>query len=104
MLHFLYAFDVPPEWAQGPAAVAFSAPKRRYPKAVTRNYLKRRMREAYRLNKYILLDQLIPLEKNIILLIRYQARHISGYSTIRGAMVKGLHILSQQAAQSTEGG
>jgi ribonuclease P protein component len=31
--------------------IAFSVPKRRYPKAVDRNRIKRRMLEAYRLNK-----------------------------------------------------
>jgi ribonuclease P protein component len=34
--------------------VAFSVPKRRFPKAVDRNRLKRRMLEAYRLNKNLL--------------------------------------------------
>jgi ribonuclease P protein component len=34
-----------------PVKVAFSVPKRNFKKAVTRNLLKRRMREAYRKNK-----------------------------------------------------
>ena len=36
--------------------IAFSVPKRRFPKAVDRNRLKRRMLEAYRLNKDLLAD------------------------------------------------
>ncbi|WP_200975751.1 ribonuclease P protein component [Echinicola sp. 20G] len=36
--------------------VLFSVSKRKIKKAVGRNYIKRRMREAYRLNKSLLLD------------------------------------------------
>ena len=36
-----------------PVKVAFSVPKRIFKKAVTRNLLKRRMREAYRKNKIL---------------------------------------------------
>lgn len=38
----------------GPARIMVMAPKRNHKRAVARNLLKRRMREAYRLNKYIL--------------------------------------------------
>ena len=35
-----------------------SVPKRRYPKAVQRNKIRRRIREAYRLKKHILINEL----------------------------------------------
>lgn len=38
----------------GPARIMVMAPKRNHKRAVARNLLKRRMREAYRLNKYTL--------------------------------------------------
>lgn len=43
-----------PTPAQGPHQVFFSVPKRNFRKAVDRNTLKRRLREAYRLQKEVL--------------------------------------------------
>src|ERR1700735_3252253 len=40
--------------AEPPVKVAFTVPRRSFKRAVDRNLLKRRMREAYRKHKYIL--------------------------------------------------
>jgi len=48
-----------------PIQVAFSAPKRKFKKAVIRNRVKRLMREAYRKNKHILYNSV--QEKHIIM-------------------------------------
>lgn len=40
------------------AKVAFAVPKNKIKKAICRNYIKRIMREAYRKNKYIILNYL----------------------------------------------
>jgi len=42
----------------GPAQVAFSVSKKGFPLAVTRNLIKRRIREAYRKNKKTLYEHL----------------------------------------------
>ena len=55
----------------GLVKVAFAASKRKFPKAVTRNRLKRIMREAYRLNPFN--EELIPKEKDLNLMFFFNA-------------------------------
>lgn len=73
--------------------MAVSVPKRIFRKAVDRNLLKRRIREAYRLNKSILNTQLIREDICIKLVIQYQHREIVSYQIIEEALVSGLSKL-----------
>jgi ribonuclease P protein component len=57
--------------AQVPAQVLFVVPKRSFPKATTRNKIKRQLRELYRLHKETLYSQL-GIEKQIAVSILYQ--------------------------------
>lgn len=52
-----------PEENIADASLLISVPKKRFKHAVKRNRVKRQIREAYRHNKYILLDTLHALEK-----------------------------------------
>ena len=54
-------------------SVAFSVPKRFHKKAVTRNKIKRQMREAYRLHKQSLLDQCVAKGTKCDLLFVYNS-------------------------------
>jgi ribonuclease P protein component len=65
-LRVVYRFDVYTP-AEAPAQVAFAAPKRQFKKAVQRNYIKRRMREAYRQLKPKLYETLLHQNRKLLL-------------------------------------
>lgn len=76
-----------------PCQVVFSVPKKSFKRAVDRNLLKRRMREAYRHQKEELYKHLIAQQKNLHLLIIYTNRNITEYAEIHSALLKGLDTL-----------
>lgn len=77
-----------------PAQFALSVPKRAFKKAVDRNRLRRRIREAYRLNKghfYHQLCQDSAQDTQYALMIIYTAKKTLPFQEIEAAMVKLLH-------------
>jgi len=61
-----------------PVKILISVPKRKFKRAVDRNKIKRLIREAYRKNKYVLIDRLG--EKKIMFLLVFVSRTIIDYA------------------------
>jgi ribonuclease P protein component len=89
--------DVPQQF---PVQVLLSVSKRRFKRAVDRNVIKRRMREAYRLNKQQLLyDKLTVADKKIVLSLGYIGKEIAPYDFIEKKMLKLLAQLCTEIAK-----
>ena len=73
-----------------PIQLLISVPKKQFRKAVTRNLLKRRIREAYRLNKIPLVTALTRERKNLHLAILYNDKEVKEYFAIEGSWVQGV--------------
>ena len=81
-----YRVEIPDQGARAEIKAAFSVPKKRIKKAVDRNKVKRRMREAYRLNKMVLWDEVKNEEISVSLMWVYVSDEILEYSNIEKAI------------------
>lgn len=99
VLKFHFVFDIPEELVQSQLTAAVSAPKRLHKRAVDRNLIKRRMREAFRLNKEILLPGLQRNEQRLVLFVTYTRPFIAKYDQIASGMKAGLHHLAKEVEQ-----
>jgi ribonuclease P protein component len=79
---FKVVWDESPVTLPYPAQAAFSASKKGFPLAVTRNLIKRRMREAWRKKKYLLYECLAAENRQIVLIIIVKGNAVPGYTEI----------------------
>jgi len=84
-----------------PAQVAFSVSKKGFRLAVTRNLIKRRMREAWRKNKIQLYDFLKSSDKKIVFTIIYRESSVIDYFTIETSIKEMINKLQIVVCEST---
>ena len=82
----LFVYLTAPLDSDSPAQVLFSVSKRKYKRAVDRNLLKRRMKEAYRLNKAKLYAHLESKNEQYAIALLYLHGQILDYATIEAAL------------------
>ncbi len=78
-----------------PVLFSLSVPKRKFKKAVHRNWLRRRIREAYRLNKADLYKALEGDNRKFAFMVIYTSTEAMSYQEIERAMRKILKRFRQ---------
>jgi len=90
--------------SDAPLQMSLTVPKRAFSKAVDRNRLRRRIREAYRLNKHSLYETLekeLPQEQRGLMLI-YVAKETLDFHEIEKGVKKGLGKMGRRISKVTD--
>jgi ribonuclease P protein component len=78
-----------------PSQVAFSVSKRGFKLAVTRNLIKRRMREVWRKNKKILYEHLAAENIQIVLVVILRGNNVPDYLTLEKSIKEVIGKLTE---------
>ena len=89
-------------FAEPGAAMFVSIPKKRFKRAVKRNLLRRRSKEAYRLNKTALTDLLKELGLHADVAFLYLDREVREYVQLEPKMCEALETLAKRARAFAE--
>lgn len=84
-----------------PAQVMMTVPKRYHHRAVDRNLLRRRMKEAFRLEKQLLYGAPGMKGKNIVLCLTCTSKEILPFDEVRGKIIVILQRLSEENEKVT---
>lgn len=83
------------DFVDEPLRIMVSVPKRNHKRAVTRNLLKRRIRESYRLNRAII-SSLMEGDTAVEFSLTYIAKEVLDYQIIENAVKKTLTELGNR--------
>ncbi len=79
---FKVVWNKSPVVLPSPAQAAFSVSKKGFRLAVTRNLIKRRIREAYRKNKKSFYESLSSENKQIIMMVIFKGNSVPDYQSV----------------------
>ncbi|PLX13303.1 MAG: ribonuclease P protein component [Marinilabiliales bacterium] len=82
-------------------SILISVPKRNFKNATDRNKIKRLIRESYRLNKHILIDDATPEKRNWNIAFIYNAKSILTFKEIERKIILILQSIKKQDEIST---
>jgi len=83
------------------AQVMLSVPKHNIREAATRNLVRRRMRESYRLNKQILYEPLVKKQQKLLLCFTFTAKEILSFAEIQVKIILLLQRLIKENEKLT---
>lgn len=98
--NFKIIFSVQTETMQSPCQIVFTVPKRSFKRAVDRNLIKRRMKEAYRTNKHMLYTDLSAKKIGLHLLLLYTAKEILTFDEINKNAIQAISMLVNKTTPS----
>jgi len=99
---FKVVWEKSPVALPSPAQVAFSVTRRGFRLAVTRNLIKRRMRESYRKNKKELYDCLISQNIQLVFIVIYRESRIADYPLIEKSMIEVISRLGNYIKEGNQ--